>query len=252
MQQVSQVEVQPMKATAHEEHGSSSLLHVSFFILTVVTGLIDAASYLAMGHVFTANMTGNVVLLAFAVTGVSGLSLSRSLTALCFALLGGAVAGRLYRFMGRRRRGHWLATSLGIETALLASSTVLVILCPTVNELSSLPLYGLIALTALSMGIRNGTIRTLGIPDITTTVLTLTVAAIAGESSLAGGTNPRFLRRSAAIAGMFLGALVGALLLRHALWCVLGAATFLSAIAAAMHLYQARTEEVPPENEVRR
>ena len=34
--------------------------------LTVVTGLIDAFSYLALGHVFVANMTGNVVFLAFA------------------------------------------------------------------------------------------------------------------------------------------------------------------------------------------
>ena len=55
------------------------LLHIA----TTVTGLIDAISYLALGHVFTANMTGNVVFLAFAVAGVPGLSLMRSLTALC-------------------------------------------------------------------------------------------------------------------------------------------------------------------------
>ena len=34
--------------------------------LTAVTGVVDAASYLGLGHVFTANMTGNVVFLAFA------------------------------------------------------------------------------------------------------------------------------------------------------------------------------------------
>ncbi len=38
------------------------LLHIA----TVTTGLIDAISYLGLGHVFTANMTGNVVFLAFA------------------------------------------------------------------------------------------------------------------------------------------------------------------------------------------
>ena len=37
--------------------------------LTAVTGLVDAVSYLALGHVFTANMTGNVVFLGFALAG---------------------------------------------------------------------------------------------------------------------------------------------------------------------------------------
>ena len=38
--------------------------------LTVVTGLVDAFSYLSLGHVFVANMTGNVVFLGFALAGV--------------------------------------------------------------------------------------------------------------------------------------------------------------------------------------
>ena len=37
--------------------------------LTVVTGLVDAFSYLLLGHVFVANMTGNVVFLGFAIAG---------------------------------------------------------------------------------------------------------------------------------------------------------------------------------------
>ena len=40
--------------------------------MTVVTGIVDAVSFLAMGHVFTANMTGNTVLLGFAFAGVTG------------------------------------------------------------------------------------------------------------------------------------------------------------------------------------
>ncbi len=46
--------------------------------LTAVTGLVDAVSYLALGHVFTANMTGNVVFLGFALAGAPGLSVMRS------------------------------------------------------------------------------------------------------------------------------------------------------------------------------
>jgi uncharacterized membrane protein YoaK (UPF0700 family) len=44
--------------TADSSHGP---LHVFLVCLTVVTGLVDAFSYLSLGHVFVANMTGNVV-----------------------------------------------------------------------------------------------------------------------------------------------------------------------------------------------
>src|SRR2546429_4373500 len=61
--------------------------------LTVVTGLVDAVSYLALGHVFTANMTGNVVFLGFAAAGGKGLSAPRSGTAVVAFLLGAVIGG---------------------------------------------------------------------------------------------------------------------------------------------------------------
>src|SRR2546430_8631728 len=61
--------------------------------LTVVTGLVDAVSYLALGHVFTANMTGNVVFLGFAAAGGNGLSAPRSGTAVVAFLLGAVIGG---------------------------------------------------------------------------------------------------------------------------------------------------------------
>src|ERR1700757_212228 len=61
--------------------------------MTAVTGLIDAVSFLALGHVFTANMTGNIVFLGFAVAGTAGLSIAKSLTALGAFMFGALVAG---------------------------------------------------------------------------------------------------------------------------------------------------------------
>jgi hypothetical protein len=63
------------------------------------------------------------------------------------------------------------------------------------------------------MGIRNGVVRGLAIPDMTTTVLTLTVTGLAADSPLAGGTAPRRLRRHLSVMLMLLGALAGAALL---------------------------------------
>src|SRR5260221_11086320 len=75
--------------------------------LTLVTGLIDAFSYLVLGHVFVANMTGNVVFLAFASAGAPGFSIPASLVALLSFILGSLLGG----LMGSRLekpRGHLL------------------------------------------------------------------------------------------------------------------------------------------------
>ena len=63
--------------------------------LTVVTGVVDAVSILALGRVFVANMTGNVVFAAFALVGAPGFSLSASLFALAGFLVGAYGGGAL-------------------------------------------------------------------------------------------------------------------------------------------------------------
>src|SRR5205807_8974479 len=79
--------------------------------LTVVTGLVDAVSYLALGPEFTANMTGNVVFLGFAAAGGNGLSAPRSGTAVVAFLIGAVIAGRMVRCSsgGPRHRGTRVA-----------------------------------------------------------------------------------------------------------------------------------------------
>src|SRR2546422_180555 len=72
--------------------------------------------------------------------------------------------------------------------------------------------YTLIALLAFAMGIQNASVRRLAVPELTTTVLTMTLTGIAADSSLAGGAGARFGRRGLAVAAMFVGALIGALL----------------------------------------
>ena len=56
-------------------------------------------------------------------------------------------------------------------------------------------LYALIVFTAVAMGLRNATVRRLAVPDLTTTVLTLTLTGLAADSFFAGSNNPRSLRR---------------------------------------------------------
>ncbi len=84
------------------------------------------------------------------------------------------------------------------------------------------------------MGLRNATVRKVGVPDLTTTVLTLTITGLAADSSLAGGTNPRWQRRVASVMAMFAGAAVGALMLKRSVagaLCVCGTMSIAGAIA---------------------
>src|SRR5205807_2628383 len=85
----------------------------------------------------------------------------------------------------------------------------------TGNELTSVSVYLLIVATAVAMGLRNAVVRKLAIPDLTTTVLTLTLTGLAADSKLAGGAGSRSGRRVLSILAMCSGALTGAMLLRR-------------------------------------
>src|SRR2546428_8442670 len=84
----------------------------ALLVLTAATGLIDAVSYLALGHVFTANMTGNVVFLGFAVAGAPGLSIPRSAVSLGAFLAGAVAGGRPAGRPGSGPQHPWGATAL--------------------------------------------------------------------------------------------------------------------------------------------
>src|SRR6476661_6237895 len=93
-------------------------------IATAITGLIDAVSFLALGHVFTANMTGNVVFLAFAVAGTPGLSIARSLTALGAFMFGALLAGRALSKVADTVLMRRSAQLLSIEVILLFAAAL--------------------------------------------------------------------------------------------------------------------------------
>lgn len=202
------------RETVAPRRGSKDdLLPPLLVALTAVTGLVDAFSYLILGHVFVANMTGNVVFFAFALAGVGGFSVSASVAAIgCFAL-GALAAGRLGRFLAARRE-----LLLGITAAVQA---VIVAEAVTMAALAATPVqtglrYALIVVLSVTMGVQNATARKLAVPDLTTTVLTLTITGIAADSPLAGGTGAHAARRLISIAAMGVGALAGALLVLHA------------------------------------
>src|SRR5579859_2637947 len=85
--------------------------------LTLVTGLVDAVSILALGRVFVANMTGNVVFAGFALVGAAGFSLAASLFGLAGFMIGAGAGGRLVGRFGSDR-GRLLAIAVAVESVL--------------------------------------------------------------------------------------------------------------------------------------
>jgi uncharacterized membrane protein YoaK (UPF0700 family) len=211
----------------------------ALLVMTFSTGLVDAASYLGLGRVFTANMTGNIVLLGFGIAGSGGLPVVAPLVSLAAFLGGSAVGGVLAARTGDRHAQH-IARALGIEIGLVLAAAIVAAAADV--RPSSFAGDAVIAVLALAMGVRNATVRRLGVPDLTTTVLTMTLTGLAADSRVAGGSGQGSVRRIAAVLAMLSGAVAGALLLKISLVPPLLAAAALTLLVALAYVPVARRE----------
>jgi uncharacterized membrane protein YoaK (UPF0700 family) len=189
--------------SAQRTHGP---LPVFLVALTVVTGLVDAFSYLTLGHVFVANMTGNVVFLGFGMAGAGDISITRSLTAILAFAFGAFLGGR-WSGGSTVHRGLLLAAVTAAQTGLVL---VAAIVADTAGVDGSAARLVLIALLAIALGGQNAIVRRLAVPDLTTTVLTLTVTGLVADATPWSVRS----RRLISVVAMLVGALIGGVLLR--------------------------------------
>jgi uncharacterized membrane protein YoaK (UPF0700 family) len=211
--------------------------------LTLITGLVDAVSILALGRVFVANMTGNVVFAGFAIVGAPGFSLAASLFALAGFLAGAEVGGTLTTRVGHDRALHMRA-AIGVELALVAIALTIAAASgdPAAAhgtlDITGEPFAGgiadaIAAILAVAMGIQNSAARNLAVPDLTTTVLTMTLTGIGADKSTGHRGHVTLARRLLAVATMLAGGVIGAyLVLNVSAVAPLALATGLLAIAA--------------------
>lgn len=191
---------------ADDPHGPLPQLLV---LLTVVTGLVDAYSYLELGRVFVANMTGNVIFLAFATGGAPGFVWWASVLGIAAFSVGAFLGGRIHaRFGGHRARHLFRATTIQWGAMLVA--LVVGAIVGTAQTAATTAL--LILVLGIGMGIQKATARALAVPDLTTTVLTLTITGVSADSKAAGGKGSRIGRRFISILSMFVGGAVGSAL----------------------------------------
>ena len=218
---------------------SSTPLPWLLLLLSITTGLVDAISVLGLGKVFTANMTGNIVFLGFAAAGTPGFRVAPFVAAIAAFLVGALVAGRIGKHHAGRPLHHWLIVAALVEAVLLWIAAVVSIGFDISSQSPTASVFAIIGLTGVAMGFRNATIRQLKVPDLTTTVLTLTLTGLAADSHFAGGSNPNWARRIGGVAAIFLGAVLGAMLVnRYGLTPPLilaGAMVLVGTAACALH-----------------
>jgi uncharacterized membrane protein YoaK (UPF0700 family) len=197
---------------------------VLLLALTAAAGWIDALAYTALGHVFTANMTGNLVLLGLAVGTAQPGSAARSAVA-----LGGFAAGALLASaLTRDVAGDWpgrVTAALGIEAAALVTFTAL--------WWAGAGIDPLIALSAVGMGIQSAAVRRLAVAGVATTFVTGTLTSLmAGLAALRPSSG--WALQATVLAALLAGATAGAAMsVRAPGAAAAGPAVLVTAVAVA-------------------
>ena len=214
------------RAMAVESPVSQRATVTALLLLTFATGLVDAVSVLVLGHVFVANMTGNVIFLGFWFVPHSGVDMTAAVVAFASFVAGTVLGGRFARHLDTEVR-RWLGVALGAEVVMLGAlrSSRAPVCWPTTTAASLILIAGL----AVVFGTQNATARQFGVQELSTTVLTQTIVGIGFDSRLAGGTGQREKLRYGVILTMCSGAVVGATL---TLWTVAPVIAIAAAVVA--------------------
>ncbi|WP_375425609.1 YoaK family protein [uncultured Friedmanniella sp.] len=182
-------------------------------ILTAATGALDAVSYLALDRVFTGNMTGNVLFVAFGLVGVEGIPVVNNLVALLTFALGAALGSRLTRSASGPVRLPLRALLIVLVDTVAV--LVLALVWLALGEISRPTMIVLTGLLALLLGAQAAAVRHIGLRDLSTVVVTMTLVNLAADSRLAGGAAVAWSRRIGALLTMGLGALASAVVVHH-------------------------------------
>ena len=219
---------------------SERMTVVCLLLLTFSTGIVDAVSVLVLGHVFVANMTGNVIFLGFWFAPRTVVDMTAALVAFVSFVAGAILGGRLARHLDDDVR-RWLTVALGIEVVVLVALSILT--GTGVLDYHDNTKLFLIAGLAVTFGSQNATARQFGIQELSTTVLTSTIVGIGFDSRLAGGTGQREKLRYSVVLTMCAGATVGATMIRWAVAPVIALAAAVVAVSAAIFRFGRQRRE---------
>lgn len=178
------------------------------YLLACVCGLVDVTCFVGLHGVFSAMMTGNILMFSIALAEGQPLELGlKYLRALGGFTIGVIIAARLMKAFGggnRSRKAFWLVwLLLGIAMSLSIWRAP-----ETHQSLRDM----LVNLLSMAMGAMATIIRVHGVQDLATSLMTGTYTALIAESPLTANKSDRWVRRLTSILLFIISGAIGAYL----------------------------------------
>ncbi len=172
----------PLRSVAGWWHSPTVTRNALVVLLAVAAGFSDALGYVGLGRVFTANMTGNTILLGLAIGQGEVAAARRSVAALVGFILGIVLAGSIVA--RTRDQSIWsmtvTATLAGECLVLLVFTVSGTIASPSPNSMANV---ALIVVLAMAMGMQSVALHVLGISGVASTAINTTwIEVICGLS----------------------------------------------------------------------
>ncbi len=218
--------VTPPMATVDRQISDVRVRNWLLDALTVSSGAVDAISFLALGKVFTAFMTGNIAFLGMGIAGNTG---APSIVSVLASMAGFAVGIYLATRIvtpsrqpaaqeGEQSSGVvWpQRTTLALGVSLLAHLCFVVIWFATSGRPGASALPVLLAVWALAMGMQSAAVRRLDVGGVFTTAATATFIFLVADFANRSLTGDERRRLVGVLVSLVIGATAGGLLLIHA------------------------------------
>jgi uncharacterized membrane protein YoaK (UPF0700 family) len=183
--------------------------------LTVSSGAVDAISFLALGKVFSAFMTGNIAFLGLRVAGASAPGGVAILVSMATFAAGVYVSTRIVK--PSEGSGMWSQrVTLALGISLIAHIVFLTVWFATNGQPSVNVAHVLLGSWGFAMGMQSAAVRTLHVEGVFTTAATATIIFLAGDLANWSATVAERRRLAGVLISLFVGATAGGLLLVRA------------------------------------
>src|ERR1700719_4657036 len=183
--------------------------------LTASSGAVDAISFLALGKVFSAFMTGNIAFLGLRVAGASAPGAVAIIVSMVAFAVGVYLSTQIVKPF--EASGIWpgrVTVALGVS--LIAHAVFLAVWFATDGQPSVDVAHVLLGSWGFAMGIQSAAVRTLHVDGVFTTAATATVIFLVGDLVDWRATVAERRRLAGVLISLFLGATAGGPLLVHA------------------------------------
>jgi uncharacterized membrane protein YoaK (UPF0700 family) len=209
-------------ATIDRVHSDRSHRDWLLFALTVSSGAVDAISFLALGKVFTAFMTGNVVFLGM---GIAQDTAAPSIIAVLVSMAGFGLGVYLATLIVTPRQTAadddkqsagivWPPrVTYALALSLLPHLGFVVLWIAIGGSPAGSATLGLLAAWGLAMGMQSAAVRGLNVGGVYTTAATATFIFLFGEFARRPLTTEERHRLSGVLVSLVIGAAAGARLL---------------------------------------